>query len=503
MADLVAPLVFQQITHNGTFLDMKVQRNSKVAPVSENMQPVTTLPKGGYFIHGTQVVLFFAIGIWILSASFIGNIFNVGLPGQFDGYQPGGKTTIKESMRFAAKYGILMNCGLSYSDFISPALQADAQAAAREGRPLSGQTPNMHIECVYTSQPIFHRVIFSALYKVSGGEVDAFYGHLESAIGFLLAFVVTMFAWQIGREFGWGAAIAVVGLSMCSDWLVFVARSPYDVFFLKLMPFLATWILYPRVLDGRMRFPTLAIIVGALVFLNAASVYEFITSVILGAPVGVVYFGISRQQAWRKIVKHATIVTVSGVVAFLIVLSLHFVQVSLFRGSPREAWQRITEKIVARTLGPASTFKEDDRAPYHDSAPPNVSALTILHQYTLLKAVSIPFAGAEMRIYLTFFSFMMLSLPFYPFSLMDAGLLPIIGLYRKRLVALAVALAVSFAGTMVWPLIAKGRMFHHLHLDSILFYMSFMLVLYAALGAVITTVSRQAWNTLGRRWQSK
>lgn len=445
-------------------------------------------------------VLFCSISVWLLSESFLHNTLEVGLPGQFDGYQPSGKMTIKESMRIVARHGLWANCGLSYDGSIENAIRDANRAATNSWGILPEQELDVYRERVYTSQPLFHREVFSAVFAVTGGDLDTFYHHLESVMGVLLAVVLTLFAWQLGREFGLAAAVLVVASAMCSDWLVFVARSPYDVYFLKLAPFLATWLLYPRVLDGRMHFSTLVVLVGVLVLLNAASVYEFISSVILGASVGLVYFGIARGQEWQTILRRVAAMTVAGIAAFVLVLSLHFIQVSIFRGSPHEALQRIGQKVAARTWGAASSFQGDEGVVYHDSAPPSVSAGAILHQYTLLKGISIPFAGAEQRIYLTFFSLIIVSIPFYPFAFVDAGIFPVIGRYRERLVGLAGALATSFAGTMVWPLAAKGRMFHHLHLDAILFYLTFVLMVYAAIGATVSTCAQQLLSDLKRRW---
>jgi hypothetical protein len=450
-----------------------------VKPLVTNPAP----PPANHTIFWIQTALFLTVSLIFLSASFMENALNVGMPGQFANYQPAGKTSFIATMVFSSRHGLMSNCGLMFIDSIRDVKQSDLASTN-----VPAETFRKY---VYTSQPTFHRVVYSAIYGIAGGGINAFFANMERFTAFMLALAISIFALIIVREFGWIAGIVVVLLSACSDWLVFVARSPYDAYFLKLTPFLATWLLYPRVLDRRMRFSTLAIIVGGLVFLNAASVYEFIVSVIMGASVGIVYHGIKQNISLRTITKHVVAVTVAGVAAFLIVLCLHVIQVSCFEGSLQAGFERIWLKAAARTYGPTTNFY-GATDPYADSCPPNVSAFMLLQAYSMLKAISIPFAGEQQRIYLTFFSLFMLSWPFFPFALMDAQWFSIVGRKRRLLLGLAAALAISLVGTLMWPLMAKGRMYHHMHLDSIGFYLTFVLVLYAALGAAMSTMLEEA-----------
>ena len=464
------------------------QKNAHPAPVAG---PAAASGTGRSRAPAWKTAIFVAASLVVLVAGFAGNALQGVLPRhyQFDVYDIAGEQTIADTMKISAQWGLMVNCGLGYQStidtYMADALRSDGKA-------------NLHREYVYTSQPLFHRVVYSALYRVMGGDFDRFYQGLKTTMAVLLAVVMTLFAWRIGREFGWVAAAVVVLMVLLSDWVAFVARNPYDVYYLKFVPFLATWLLYPRVLEGRMRLGTLLWIVGVCVFLNAASVFEFISNVMMGAAVGVVYFGIARGAAWKTVGKHALAVTLAGVAAFLVVLALHFARVCVYEGSLSQGWERLSQKIAARTYGHGTTF--EGGAADHDSAPPGVSAAMILHSYSTLKAASIPFEPAEPKIYLTFFSFFLLGLAFLPFAFIDTSRFPALAPYRQRLPGLAAALVVAFAGTLTWPLLAKGHMYHHMHQNAIAFYLSFMLVLYAAMGAVFALLGAEIKRRVVSRW---
>lgn len=422
----------------------------------------TTEPAVNRWMRTGLILFFFGAATLLMTGNFTDNFMKVGPPGKFETFEDAGTITIESTMRNAAQHGIFANHGLVFNH--------------------TGKE-------VYTSQSGMHRTIYSILYAIfGGGNIEGFFGTLRWWLSFLLALGIAYFAYAIGKEFGWVASALIVWFTLNSDWLIFSGRNLYDVMALQIAPFFVSWWLYPKVLSGRIKLRTFLIAVGALVFLKAGSGYEYVTNNIMAATVAPVYFGVRDGKGWKFLGRHLALIFAAAVAGMALAMCVHFIQVSAHLGSPAKGWQAIMQKAAARTYGGESNF---EGSLGNDAAPPGVTTFQILHAYMTVKATSLPFNGGEQRIWLTFFTYFAASILVLFMALADGRLFPVFGERRRKLLALSAATFFSLAGTMTWPVLAKGHMFHHIHLNGLVFFNTYMLTLYGAIGALVALMLRQ------------
>ncbi len=426
-----------------------------------------------------KIILFFLFGLaaWIMTQNFLTNFMKVGMPAQpgkasqFDGFETAGTLTIVSTMRNAEKNGIMANGGLVFN--------------------------HTGVD-VYYSQSGVHRMIYSVAYALfGGGNLDNFLKTLSFTVAFLLAAGLAFFAYRVGNDFGWLASFVMLYGFLVSDWMVFSARNLYNVFFLQLGPFFLSWILYPRVLEGKLKLRNFLLILGAVVLVKAGSGYEYISNVVMGSAVAPVYYAIARGESFRTLFRHLVWIVGSCIAAVILMIFIHWIHISIVLESPVRGYQVISQKAAARTHGGNSNF---EGSLSNDAADPNISVFEILHAYSTFKATSVPFEGGKQKIYLVFFVYFCSSLLIGALAFLDGRLFPLYEKNRRKIIGMACALFMSLVGTMSWPILAKGHMFHHMHLNGMVFYISYMVMFFGALGAVLSLMGRQWVDYIRHGW---
>ncbi|MFH0954253.1 MAG: hypothetical protein V1873_07985 [Verrucomicrobiota bacterium] len=327
-----------------------------------------------------------------------------------------------------------------------------------------------------------------------GGDLAKFKVAGQFTCALLMALALVLFFHLMYREFGLTAAVCGLVLTACSNWLTFVARNIYWMYFLTFLPIVVSFLLVRRMVEtGRPSLRAVLVVVGAAVCLRALNGYEYITNVLLSVAVAPLYYGILHRQPWQKVVRWGFLFGVAAALGFLAAFAWNILQASMFYGSFAKGVAPIWGKLLARSFGPPTPGDND----FHDSAPPWVSVFLILHQYLTLPVLSLPFlsdAGRTVyRAYLTLGASIVASVALALGSL--ATLLPERTLdpknIERKLMALSVATLWALASGLSWTLLAKGHAFHHLHMNGISFYIPFLLMLYALTGAVLGQLVRR------------
>ncbi|HBA84319.1 MAG TPA: hypothetical protein DCZ95_09525 [Verrucomicrobia bacterium] len=429
-------------------------------PVSKE-QPVVNKPR-----NIPSIVAMVGVGllsVLMLTEVFISNPCQVGPPGRFEDFEKGADAGTFLTVERSLDHGLFEHYGL---------------VTMTNGK-------------VYTSHCGMNGILPGILIRLTGKSMAEFVPFYYRFTSFMLALGLTLFALVLIREFGWAAGIVFLLLVPCADWIVFAGRNISYLFYFYVFPFFAAWLLYPRVQSGRMKMWAFLSIIGALVFLKATAGYEFITNVILGATVAPLYYGVSQKRSWQEISKSMAKVVAVGVFAFLMAATVNLLQNAAYYGSLSKGFQAIAQKAAARTMGGKDSSFEGSGG--NDSAPADLPVSRILHGYMTFPGASLPLGDRQPRIYLTLFTFFSSVWVLGLMALVDGRVFPVFGKLRAPLVGFALALVWSLVCTFTWPLVAKGFMYHHMHIAAMAFYVTYMIMALAGFGILVSLVLRQAF----------
>jgi len=336
---------------------------------------------------------------------------------------------------------------------------------------------------VYTSQPGLAGFAPALLRLVAPIPLDPLMTGYAVATAALLALAFTCFAFLAGREFGWPATALILVLTALSHPMIAVGRNVWWLFHLCLWPFIAAWALTPRLLQGRLRESALLAITGLLVFLKACAGYVFITNVILGATVGPLYFGMKHRLPPRKLLGFLARVAAAGTAGFLLAMAVNLVQTTCHYGSVRDGARVIYEKAAARTVGADSQLADLNRTG-DDAAPPGVDVPALVKALMHVRATRYMLGIPQFEAFLGWF---LLSIPIFVLAGIEHILHRDAQTGRQTTARMAVVLAWSLACTWTWPLMALGCTYHHVHLTALVFHVTYMPVLFAAIGQLISS----------------
>jgi hypothetical protein len=438
----------------------KSDKATLVAPPPETKAVEVTKPR-----NVTQYVLFAVVGILsvlFLTEVFMSNPYGAGQPGRFEEFEKGPDAGTFFTVEKSLKEGIFNNYGLV----------------------------TLGNGMVYTSHCGFNGILPGILIRITGKSMTDFVPFYYRFTSFMLALGLTLFALVLIHEFGWGPGILFLLLIPAADWMVFAGRNISYLFYLYVFPFFASWVLYPWVQKGRMKMWAFLSVIGLLVFLKAAAGYEFITNVILGATVAPLFYGVARKRAWKEIFMSMTKVAAAGVLAFFLAVTVNLLQNAGHYKSLSKGFQAIAQKASARTMGGKDSSFEGSGG--NDSAPADLPVTRLLHGYMTFPGASVPFGDRQPRIYLTLFTFVSSVLLLGMMAFVDGRIFPVFGKIRASLVAFALALVWSLIGAFTWPVVAKGFMYHHMHIAAMAFYVTYMIMVLAGIGLLLSLVFRQA-----------
>ena len=417
------------------------------------------------FARGFKIGALFVVAVLALTADFLWNPLSLGPPGLFETFEQGEVSAVRQTVAHTLSSGLLVNGGL-WED--------------SSGR-------------VYTSHPGMNAFWPSVLIRLTNLPLDDFMGVYTVGAAFLFALAWTIFVFRMGREFGVAVAVGVCILLAYSDCLVVAGRNASRLYHLNLWPFVLAWVLFPRVLDGRMGRGTFLGLLGLLVFIKSTCGYEFITNVILGGTVAPLYYGLARGRPWPELRRWGVQVVLAGLCGFLCAMAMNLVQTTWHFGSVQKGARVIWEKAMARTMGQESEF-EDLSLAGNDAAPPGVRVAEILNEALGVEATIFPYRqGYSVLITKKFAFFFALGIPLAMVSLLDSALFPWIGRHRRELRILSAVLLWSLLCTLSWSAMAGGWTAHHLHLIGFSFYVTYMPMLFVLAARLGVLAASAAW----------
>ena len=328
-----------------------------------------------------------------------------------------------------------------------------------------------------------HGKIFSFFYRFSDDPVPVFMDKIKGAVAFCFGLLLAGFVLYCLKEFGWMASVFLTVGLLLSDWLVFAGRNAYLVYFMHFLPMILAWILYPR-FQRKTGFNWIGYlaVVGGATLLNALCYFDYVSNIVLSTATAPLYYGCRDGLPAQKIIKGMFLTLVVSAIAVAVAILATAVQAGLWLGSMTAGFNEVLGAAASRMYSTAQMER---------SAPDGVSILAIFNQYLTTPALTIPWLPkAGYYVFLSFFAFLGLGLSAAVVALLDGRLFPVVDAERRKLTGLSLATLWGMGATLSWAFLMKGHMFHHPHINGMIFYLPYMFLLYILIGKDVAVLMR-------------
>jgi hypothetical protein len=333
---------------------------------------------------------------------------------------------------------------------------------------------------------------------------DHWYGGLRVATAMLTAAVLAAAVVACWRAWGGRAATVLLLFLTTSWWLNAFGLSTYWQLWTMLLPTLLPMLVWPKLGTGRGKWLRGGALLAGLVFLKCLCGYEYISTMLLAVAAGVAFHEF-RGRFDLRFLRAVVGAGVAGLVGFLAALGVHIAQLVTMFGSAGRIWERLT----ARTFEPTDVSAVRDilrswHEPVlggliaHSDNPFRLWLFQAIH-YLVSPAVDVPThptLGLGPARFLGFGS-AQYGVPVWAFVVIWALLT--VQAFRGRQAdaalqrRLAVAAGLGLAGAWSWLVLAYGHMVFHLHIDTIVFYLPFLPLVFAMIALRVQAVSLRAW----------
>ena len=332
----------------------------------------------------------------------------------------------------------------------------------------------------YRSQFGFQGVVLAGLCRATDSDPERFAAAAGRAFGLATAAVLAAFFAAVAVRVGPLAGHVGVLLTACCPPLLYFAPSVYWSLPLVLGPFVFAWLAYPWAIRSTGRFIAFLTGLVALVCLKGLCGYEYITTVILAPAAAAVYHRAAVGDGLRRWLRPAAVAVAAGLVGFAAAVALHAAQLTALTGE--NGFAVIRDRAALRTGVPG----DGERAAL--GYPLYVPELAFLPErvrlpvrcfvnYFYLPAVGSPQTWGSARFTLSLA------------AVLAAGALALAGLWRLRArvlhaAALAPAAVAGLVAALSWQVLAVNHMCYHGHMNSVVFCVPLLPLVFAGLGAV-------------------
>jgi hypothetical protein len=381
----------------------------------------------------------------LLTQNFLTNYLHVGRPGTFDSFQMDSEQSVRLMVEKTAHDGLASTGGLLLCRDINAAPYYSAWG-------LQGK-----IACLG--------------YAIIGGEFSDYFYLCELITAIMLALTITLFGVFCWHEWGLTSAITLWVLVSISDWLIFAGRNTYLVYWLHLLPFVLAFVLFPPKISNVNYY----LIIGSVVLVKSLCYLDYSSNIVLSTAAAPLYFGITKGWRLKRIVTSMFAIVGVSTIAVLAAIIVTGIQSGIYLGSITDGFSQLLTSAGSRMYGVSDVSK---------AANPSISTMQILDTYLMLPVISIPNdAPCRYRVYLSFFSSIALLLPLSLY-----GMITKFSGDAKVIEALSLTAIWGLISTLSWALIMKGHMAHHVHMNGMIFYLPYLLLLYPLIGKCLSTL---------------
>ncbi|MDP5182817.1 hypothetical protein QOZ88_09205 [Blastococcus sp. BMG 814] len=326
---------------------------------------------------------------------------------------------------------------------------------------------------------------------------DHFYEALRLTTSMLTGAVFAAAVIAVWRAWGGRAASVLFALLAISFWTNGFGASTYWQLWTLLLPTLVPLLVWPHLGSGRRKWLRGGAIIAGLVFLKCLCGYEFISTVLLGVAAAVGFHEF-RGRIDRRLLSRLVLAMATGLVGFVLAVGVHVAQLMAKYGDA----SIIRTRMFERTVSPSDAAEMlvwargvDDPLwgwLVQGDSMLGLWAFQLVH-YLTNPAVAIPAPEG------TGFGLAAYGIPIWAFVVVFALIAGQAVRGRQEDAAvqrrLALSAGIALAGGMSWLVLAYGHMIHHAHMDSIVFYLPFLPLVFAMIALRVQTISHRAWPT--------
>lgn len=320
----------------------------------------------------------------------------------------------------------------------------------------------------YTSsfglQGIFYSFLDQMQQKlgVESPEFRLFYNKLVTSILSALLFsLIGLFFYQY---FGIASSLTYLVTMLFSGWLIVFTNNLYWMLFLIYLPFVV--IAYFSIKEektGKWNAFTVCGFTFLAVLIKCLAGYEYISTILITMLIPLVFFSIKNSLKFKEFIIRSLKISFSAILGFLFTLIIHFTQLIYYSGGFDDAKAVIMSIVLKRTHGNAEDFTESTII---NSL--NTDLFSVLLPYFTKNLVFGVSAG-------------IIILGLLVISLLNIILMRFHSLKRMNYAFLA-SLWLSLLAPLSWYILAKGHSHVHYHMNYLLWYVPFLLLVAGYLG---------------------
>ena len=355
----------------------------------------------------------------------------------------------------------------------------------------------------YYSQPGMQAFLFGAVCKITGWRGKAALDNFRWIVSFCSALAFTAFLFWVLSLWGWTTTIFTFVCLLFSQWITVYGRNLFWVVSAFYIPFLVAlfWLHYGESKSKRPLLSAFCLMFASMFIKFLFTGFEYITTAMVMAVTPWVFYAVDKRWEKKKFIKSATAACGGVITAVVAGVAWLAVQISTLSGSLADGMHYIMWSFGKRAHGiPGETYDAIFQNSIEGSqwsvlsSYLNDHAFHVAHWFdsSLLRLLSI----IHFRSCILFFVFIS-CLVFFSKAIKKNN-----DFYRRQ-IALTITLWVSFLAPLSWFVIFKGHSYIHTHMNTIVWYMPFMLFGFVLTGSVCRYLLKTGYINRKSRVASK
>ena len=323
---------------------------------------------------------------------------------------------------------------------------------------------------LYKTPPALHSLIFASIDAISPLTNRQNHQIFLWMCSFFSAVIFSWFLWWVAQTFGFfPAAIGLLSIFL-SPWLVVSGAHLYWVSGSLLVPLVVGLYLHQKERQGKAIGPWLFFIATTLGVLTKCLIngFEIVTSICVLATIPVFFYAILDKWSFRRFATRFGIVATGAIFAVLMSVGVLVIQIESAPSSNMDGTTYLKERFLIRSKGEfldqnqaiPERIKESKAKPYSQILKKYLNEGAFYYQLNN--------GGAPHKISFQFFLVLLVLLTLAQLVYFKDHLM-------KTLVA---STYIGLLGPLSWIVIFKSHSYLHVHLNSLFWYLPFMLFLY-------------------------
>lgn len=296
-----------------------------------------------------------------------------------------------------------------------------------------------------------------------------------------MSLTFSTFVLLIKKEFGFFSAIVLLVGIIYSQWLVVFARNLYWLIFLLFLPFVYSWYVLKQ--EENNLFQNLPkffyIFIFLMIYLKSLSGFEYLSTIFISISIPFFYFYFKNNWKFNKLFKRLFLIYFTSFFAFFASILTFLLQKYLMLGSFNKALETLKMIILKRTYGnPAEGLEL-----YRESLESNVGEVILKYWYGKafdLESILGNFTFITFEEIILIFLFIVLIFVIFNFR---NELKNKFNIEQKSLLYVTL---ISSLAPLSWHILAKAHSYVHTHMNHILWYSPFLLLIFVFIGLTIS-----------------